>query len=47
MIHFTLTLCLTLLPSLALSYSHISTPLMVLGSSTDTNTVKNVCQVRR
>lgn len=31
--------------SLALSYSHISTPLMVLGSSTDTNTVKNVCQV--
>ena len=32
-------------PSLALSYSHISTPMMVLGSATDTNTVKNVCQV--
>ena len=32
-------------PSLALSYSYISTPLMVLGSSTDTNTVNNVCQV--
>ena len=31
--------------SLALSYSYISTPLMVLGSSTDTNTVNNVCQV--
>ena len=42
-----LTLCLTLFPSLALSYSHISTPLMVLGSATDTNTVKNVCQVKK
>ena len=32
-------------PSLALSYSHISTPMMVLGSATDTNSVNNVCQV--
>ena len=32
-------------PSLALSYSYISTPLMGLGSSTDTNSVKNLCQV--
>ena len=31
--------------SLALSYSYISTPLMVLGSSTDTNSVKNLCSV--
>ena len=32
-------------PSLALSYSYISTPMMVLGSATDTNSVKNVCGV--
>lgn len=31
--------------SLALSYSYISTPMMVLGSATDTNTLKNVCGV--